>query len=110
MNIIRVIKKHALLSILLVMAFNTWATNPIQLEGVIDQLDNQTIMINDRKFQLSPTVKVFSTDSRKIEIRDLKLEDYVSVIFIEINSRLLVDQILIKEAQSTENETPSTRR
>lgn len=77
-----------------------WYPQNYDWVGVIDEVNKNTIFIDDSKFQISPTLKYLTEKTNNAAIRDLKKGLLVGINVLTINNRNLVDRIwLIPESQ-----------
>lgn len=98
------IQKLKLITLLLAVIFSPMALSAQTLTkviGVIYEVGNSSIVINDSRFRLLSTVNVYLDNKEKGRISDLKKGDEVLLNLVTINKRRAVDTISV--IQKTES-------
>jgi len=70
-----------------------WYPQRYDWVGVVDEVNRNTIYIDDREFKISPTLKYATEHDRNASIRQLKKGLLVGINVLTINKRNLVDRI-----------------
>lgn len=71
------------------------AGNTLFNTGEIVTINGTTMSFDDQFFKLSPTVKVWSANKKKLPLSRLKVGDYVALTLITIGKKSLVDHIYL---------------
>lgn len=93
MNPIKQLHGIYIAAMLLLASTYAFAQPPFFMEGPVYQIDNQYINVDDRQYPISPTVKVFSVDNKAINLSDIGLNQLVSLRFIYLGNKKMVDEI-----------------
>lgn len=71
----------------------TWDFRTFGNFGIINEIRNDSLFIDDMKFRVSPTAKLSTVDNSDASIGLLKKRQMVGFTTIIINSRLLIDHL-----------------
>ena len=71
----------------------SWSRGTFSNVGVVGQIKYNSIIIDDGKYRLSPTVKFTTVDNSKANIGSLKVSQMVGYNIISVSKRLMVDHI-----------------
>ena len=71
----------------------SWSRGTFSNVGVVGQIRHNSIILDDAKYRLSPTVKFTTVKNIKANIDLLKVSHMVGFNIISVNKRLMVDHI-----------------